>query len=181
MPVNCSSGCQCHYFRQRRANVLNCSSRGIANLNYLEIPEGTTWLIADSNEIDYLCPKSSVKNLAHISIQTSHINSICEDFFSKLVNEKTLTSLNLAHNNISRFSKYIQNINSLQEVYLAGNPIDCNCDMMWFAQWLNSTATPSGVRIVKDYKGIKCFGGEWDGVTVSDLDERAMGCIPFPA
>ena len=63
---------------------------------------------------------------------------------------------------------------------MVGNPIDCNCDMNWFSKWINSTTTPSGIRLVKDFRDVTCFGGERDGVPVYKLHEEMMGCLPLP-
>ena len=120
-----------------------------------------------------------MENIVHIDIQKSNIISICDECFSNLATEGDITYLNLAHNNIRTFSETLQTVHSLEEVYLAGNPINCNCDMIWFAEWINAT-TPSGVRIVKDYQDIKCSGGEWDDVLVYQVDGTKMGCLPFP-
>ena len=123
-PVNCSDGCHCYYFHQRQANVLNCSKSDTTNFNYLEIPPATTWLIAASNDISKLCFNSSLENIVHIDIQKSNIISICDECFSKLATEGNITYLNLAQNNITMFSETLQTVHSLEEVYLAGNPID---------------------------------------------------------
>ena len=69
---------------------------------------------------------------------------------------------NLANNDLKAFPKNL-NGTSFTKVYLAGNLIDCNCNMLWFAHWLNTTEPQSENRIVKDYKHVLCVcvgGGE---------------------
>ena len=39
---------------------------------------------------------------------------------------------------LKAFPKTLAETNFTQ-VYLAENPIDCNCQMLWFANWLNAT------------------------------------------
>ena len=46
--------------------------------------------------------------------------------------------LNLVNNKLKTLPKTL-NGTSFSQVYLAGNPIDCNCHMLWFAYWLNTT------------------------------------------
>ena len=85
--------------------------------------------------------------------------------------------LNLARNDLKVFPKSLNGTNFL-EVYMAGNPIDCNCQMLWFADWLNVTDPHSENRIVKDYKQVLCVGGKWNGTQVYKLSADQMGCIP---
>ena len=118
--------------------------------------------------------------MVHIDLNNSYITSICDDLFLKLGEAGNITYLNLAKNSIALPSKTLQNIKSLQEVYLAGNPIECNCDMIWFSKLVNSTTTAASMRIVKDYQDINCFGGEWNGIPVYQLDEKSDGMCTFP-
>ena len=67
-------------------------------------------------------------------------------------------------------------VTNLTQVYLAGNPIDCNCEMLWFANWLNATEPHSQNRIVQDYKQVVCVGGKWNGTQVYKLSSKQMGC-----
>ena len=64
--------------------------------------------------------------------------------------------VNLVNNDLKALPKTLGGTN-FSQVYLAGNPIDCNCEMLWFANWLN-TRNP---RIVQDYKQVLCAGGKW--------------------
>ena len=83
--------------------------------------------------------------------------------------------LNLANNNLKTFPKTFSGTN-LTQVYLAGNPVDCNCEMLWFANWLNVTEPHSENRIVKDYKQVVRTGGMWNGTQVYKLSAEQMGC-----
>ena len=184
-PIRCADICRCYCLPDGRVNVLNCSrvpTSGNIVLKSLMIPNETTWLVADSNNIGHSCWKSNddLPGVVHLDLHDSNIMSVCDDFLSKLAKANKITYLNLINNAIVHPSKIFQNMSSLQEVYLAGNPIDCNCDMIWFAKWVNYTTTCTGGRVVKDYQDIKCSGGEWDGKAVYKVDEKMMGCIPFP-
>ena len=92
--------------------------------------------------------------------------------------KKTATYLNLANNALNTFPHSL-NGTKIPEVYLEGNPIDCNCDMLWFDDWLNTTDPQSKSRIVKDYERVLCAGGKWNGTQVYKLNPVEMGCIPL--
>ena len=117
----------------------------------LQIPNETTWLIAKSNHIPYLSWSDNLDGIQHFEFQNSSIRKITDGFFSNIKVKETY--LNLANNNLKCFPKTL-NRTSFSEVYLAGSPIDCNCDMLSFAHWLNTTETQSQNRIVKDYKQV---------------------------
>ena len=163
---------------EKQANVLNCSATQTKTLNNLEIPEVTTWLIADSNNINHVCEKSDFENILHMDLHSSKIEHICDDTFQNLAQNDKIKYLNMAYNGITKFSKNIVHIKSLEEVYVTGNPIECNCDTFWFVNWLTNFTTPSGVRIVKDYMNVTCSRGKWNGTRVHKLDAVKMGCFP---
>ena len=114
--------------------------------------------------------------MEHINLAYSTISSIGPNFFSKLASLGKVRYFNLTGNKLRSFSQDIQQ-SGLFDIYLSGNPIDCNCDMFWFVQWLNTTKSPCGPRIVKDQHYVKCVGGEWDGEQVYKLTQEQMGCL----
>ena len=87
---------------------------------------------------------------------------------------KKTTFLNLANNDLKKFPKTLNGTN-FSQVYLAGNPIDCNCGMLWLTNWLNATDVR---RMVKDYDQVLCVGGRWNGTKVHKLSAVRMGCYP---
>ena len=116
--------------------------------------------------------------MEHINLESSSIYSIEPHFFSKLSTSTKINYLNLADNRLKGFNQDIRK-NNLSEVYLSGNDIACKCDMLWFADWLNTTELGSQNRIVKDYKNIRCVGGTWNGTHVYKLSKEQMGCFPI--
>ena len=116
------------------------------------------WLVAKSNHIPLLQRSESLKDIKHFDFQNSSVQYITEDFFSEIRTAKKFSFLNLANNDLKTFPKSLNGTN-FSEVYLAGNPIDCNCDMLWFAEFLNRTNPQSGDRIVKDYEKVLCTAG----------------------
>ena len=135
------------------------------------------WLIATSNHIPYLQWSKGLGAIQHFDLQNSRVWEIAHDFFSNLQSIKKTTLLNLANNDLKTLPKSLNGTN-FSQVYLAGNPIECNCDMLWFADWLNTTDPQSQNRIVKDYRQVLCVGGEWNRNQVYKLNAVEMGCIP---
>ena len=176
-PRRCSVICRCHNNSQLKANILNCSNTRITSLSDLYVPSETNWLISKNNKIKDLQWSDNLRGMTHIDLANSSIDSIGPNFFPKIVNLTKLSYLNLTHNKLKVFDKNISHLR-IPEIHLSGNPIECNCDMLWFAEWLNTTLYPAGSRIVKDYEDIKCVGGEWDGEQVYKLTRDIMGCLP---
>ena len=135
------------------------------------------WLVAEYNHIPNLQWSENLESIQHLDLRNSGVRNITDDFFSKIKSIKKATFLNLANNNLNVFPKSL-NGTSFSQVYLAGNPIDCNCQMLWFANWLNTTDPNSENRIVKDYNQVVCVGGKWNGTQVYKLNAEQMGCYP---
>ena len=113
----------------------------------------------------------NLDSIQHLDLGNSGVLHITEDFFSKIKSMEKTTFLNLANNELKALPKTL-NGTSFSQVYLAGNPIDCNCQMLWFADWLNTTEP----RIVQDYRKVLCNGGQWNGTQVYKLSAEQMGC-----
>ena len=159
------------------ANVLNCSQTNITSLGQLWIPNETMWLIAISNNISYLRWTENLHTIQHFDLQNSGVHHITDDFFSKIKSMNKAKFINLANNDLKAFPKTLD-LTHFSQAYLAGNPIDCNCEMLWFANWLNTTNPHSENRIVKDYEQVLCAGGKWNGNQVYKLSSELMGCDP---
>ena len=89
-----------------------------------------------------------MKDKEHFEIHSSKIFTICDEFFSKLNATGERKYLDIAKNNLKVISKSLKSDKQL-DVYLAGNPIECNCDTLWVTQWFNTTGG-TGHKIVKD-------------------------------
>ena len=176
-PLRCSNNCWCHYIFQQNVNVLNCSRTNITSLAELRIPNETLWLVAKSNVLSCLEWSENLDTIQHFDFQNSSVHHITNDFFSKIKTINKTKFLNLANNDLKAFPKTLGETN-IPQVYLAGNAIDCNCEMLWFADWLNTTEPHSENRTVKDYKQVVCAGGKWNGTQVYKLSAEQMGCQP---
>ena len=175
--MQCSDNCWCHYFFKEKANVLNCSHTNITSLTQLPIPNETMWLVAKCNHITNLQWSENLDSIQHLDLGNSGVRNITDYFFSKIKSVEKTTFLNLSNNYLKSFPTALNGTN-FSQVYLAGNPIDCNCQMLWFADWLNTTDPHSENRIVKDYDQVVCTGGKWNGTQVYKLSAEQMGCYP---
>ena len=180
-PISCSQSCRCYNNSQLKGNNLNCTNTGIKSLSDIYVPKDINWIIAKHNKISHLEWSQYLYQMNHINLANSNIHSIDSNFFSKLANFTNLRYLNLADNKMKVFNKNISHLR-IPEIHLSGNPIECNCDMFWFAEWLNATVyhntSVTGPRIVRDYEDIRCVGGEWNGFQVNKLSKEQMYCFP---
>ena len=150
-------------------DVINFESNafwGLFSLEYLDlghmhlrlIPEGTfkdlkslQTLKLDNNWIEYV-NFEMVKNLiklSHFNIENNYIQHLGMNVFS---NNPFLASLNLARNHLVSFnsSAFEDVISTLEEIDVSGNPIVCNCNLKWLAEWLSGP-----IEIIHE-KGIIC-------------------------
>ena len=133
------------------------------------------WLVAKSSHIPYLQWSNKLDAIQHFDLQNSGIRNITAKFFSQMKTMTKTAFLNLADNNLKAFPKTL-NATNFSKVYLAGNPIDCNCHMLWFSYWLNKTNCQSNGRIVKDFERVVCEGGMWNKLQVYKLSVEQMEC-----
>ena len=61
-------------------------------------------------------------------------------------------------------------------MYIAGNPITCDCNMLWLISWMNKFSS-DGARIVRDYENVKCSNTS-TGKLIYKLTAVEMGCFP---
>lgn len=83
------------------------------------------------------------------------------------------TNTLIATNNKIQKLPQTQTQKKFDEIYLSGNPFDCNCQMTWMITWLNNQS-----GIVKDYRQIKCGNGRFKDIPVHVLTDVALGCFP---
>ena len=184
-PVLCGDSCLCQYNMIHRANMFNCSGPQHVTLPQT-VPEYTNWITFTDALIGRLCSSYNyLTNLAstvtHLNLQSSNIESICPKTLDGILEYSNIKSLNLARNNLTQiphiFNKVARN---LKRLWIGGNPINCECDMLWLASWINNTRE-SGQRLVQDYQDVICTGGKVDGTPVYQLSSVAMGCYPKKA
>ncbi len=124
-------------------------------------------------------------SISYFTLSFSNLTHICNDFIESLMNSK-LRQLDLRNNRIKQFStshsQAKKGVITLSKLWLGGNPVECGCDMVWMTAWLAwlaNTTSPSGHRLVQDYKNLICASGTEIGTPVYKLDEIKMKCYPM--
>ncbi len=147
------------------------------------VPDLTQWINFRNTNMTNLCgvynylkgPKSDITVL---NFDASKIDLLCQDALEEILNNSNIQSLILSKNRLRRIPNVFNfTMGKLQKLCLGGNPIRCDCSMLWLIPWLNSTRV-TGKRLVQDYKDVICTGGLWDGTPVYNLDKVKMGCYP---
>ncbi len=126
----------------------------------------------------YLAPGKN--SISHLSIEDTNLFHICEDMLSRIISSNSLKSISFRNNKLRRLSakwKTMEN-NVLESLYIAGNPVECKCEMLWMANWLENTTSSKGMRLVPDYKDVICASGAEIGKPVYMVDPITMGCYP---
>ena len=89
----------------------------------------------------------------------------------------TLAELDISFNLIPALKEdNLYYLNNLNELHLNGNPFICNCDLLWFRKWIDSTS----VRM-PDKKFYSCHGPDkWRDKSLIDFTEEKINCTTIP-
>ncbi len=182
-PVLCEELCTCHYNHLNRANVFTCSGSKRTTLPSYA-PMYTNWIEVTNSNLGKICGvypylQSGAINITGLNLKESNVFKICMDTLDSILLTSHLKWVNLAQNNLTRISEKLQSrSNHLERLWLAGNPIQCDCDMTWMIDWVGNATTPSGGRLVQDYQDVMCGPGLQAGTPIWKLDRVKMGCFP---
>ena len=143
----------------------------------------TDWLVMENNDVRTVVDENGtpnyLDNITYLDLRNNTIKDLADVFWDRLQNVSIrLIWLNLADNNLARIPRRIQEARSLQKLWLGGNPVHCSCDMTWMIRWLENFTTPSGEKIVVDYREVTCHSGSMKGRAIYTLNEIDMGCYP---
>ncbi len=105
----------------------------------------------------------------------SEITSQSIEAMSKV---RTIKVVNISNNLISKVSKEIQILSDLEEIWMSGNPIHCDCEIIWMITWLNALSNSTNNNLIKDNRDVKCSNGKLKGVPVMFLSDVLLGCFP---
>ena len=171
-PVPCLNNCRCYYSQDFRVNVYDCSQ---GNGFPASVPKNTDWLLCSNSRIHSLPDNISyLQNITKMNVSSNDLHTIPQNTLTGLVNSGELKMLDISNNAFSSLPKELQHSENLKVVYIANNPINCNCDMLWLISWMNKFL-PDGTRIVRDYEKAKCSN---TGKLIYKLTAVEMGCFP---
>ena len=90
---------------------------------------------------------------------------------------KNIAKLDLSYNLISILTENnLQNLNDLQQLYLKGNPFICNCDLLWFRDWIDRTSIN-----LPDKESYTCHGPEaWRDKSLLEFTKDKINCTMIP-
>ena len=125
------------------------------------VSKNTEWLLADGIHLTHLCQYHNYfGKLTVLSLKKNKLVRICKSFADKLTNDTD------------------SKLNQMGEIWLSGNPFDCDCEMIWMTDWLNTFTSASGEHIMADFRNLTCEAGSMKGTPIYELNEVLMGCFP---
>ncbi len=134
---------------------MDCSHKNMTNLPAQMLPK-TEHLIMTGNNLQTLQNVDpSLRTLNKFSLQNSNIRFISDEALT-IFTFKT-DELNLSGNKLKQVSRKLHGTLNGTKLWLADNPFECNCDMMWMADWLQNAS-----NVIDRYK-IQCADGKWKG------------------
>ena len=113
---------------------MDVSFNKIAQLGPHNIPDSIESLLVNDNKISQIVPYTFFKKTKLIKV------------------DLTVNALQTIDRNALRLSS---DVRQLPDFYLTGNPIECDCEMVWFKS-INSGSTLQNYPIVKDIESIYC-------------------------
>ncbi len=162
---------------------MTCEDSKISSLP-MNVPPFTDWIKIKKMDIGEFCTVnpylSSEKGIiSYLNIESSNIFSICDDTLKSVLHSRRLKKISFANNNLTSISKmWKTDSDHLERLWLGGNPIDCNCDMLWAMDWLENATGASGHRLVQDYQNVICATGPEAGTPVYKINRVKMECYP---
>ncbi|XP_044732103.1 protein slit-like [Chrysoperla carnea] len=163
-----------------------------ANLQYLRLGDNNLHQI----------PTTALRRLhrlRHLDLRSNNITVIAEDAFSGygdsitflnlqkndikqlpplgFENLNSLETLNLQNNKIQHIPEEIMEpiVDTLRVVDIMDNPLICDCELVWYADWLKSLRGKDDEMMQK--KRIVCTMGEHREYDLQNLPLDVMGCV----
>ncbi|XP_067937916.1 slit homolog 2 protein-like isoform X2 [Watersipora subatra] len=137
-PSVCPRGCTC------RETEVRCSGLGLSQIP-ANIPPETTELDLSNNRLQHIASHqfSNLTRLTTLILSYNDIKCMQEDSFSNL---KQLKRLNLYSNDLSTipFNSF-KDLDSLVNIVLGENPLWCDCNLKWLADWIKEDYKENGV------------------------------------
>lgn len=117
---------------------LNLESNGISNVDFLEHVSATDISLSNNpiGNVDF-SNYTSLRSVRFLYMANTGFNVILSKYFEGM---NKLSELHLAGNNITRIPEKAKSLFSrLQSISLENNKLHCNCELLWFKDWLQKT------------------------------------------
>ena len=86
-------------------------------------------------------PESTFQNLSNLRFVSVADNQLSKWHASLFTNQTKLKTLVLSGNRLTKVHRYnLQMLTSLEELDISGNTFVCNCELLWFTNWIRTGA-----------------------------------------
>ena len=135
--------------------MFDCTNKGLTRLPN-DVQLGTDWVILTGNNLGQISMATwYLINVTYIDLSFSNITAISDEVMSELVKNKKY--LSIARNSLKYVPRAIEGAGNSTELWIGGNPYECNCGMLWMRDWLVSTTA------VRDRDDAMCNTGNMKG------------------
>ena len=118
--------------------------------------DDTDWLLLSGNNLGSLNKAPDyLENMTMLNLSSSNITDIDQKVVEVIT--KNIKHLDISRNILKRLPQEITNMNSTGELWISGNPYECNCYMLWMKDWLMGTGN------VMDMEKVTCLTGKTKG------------------
>ncbi len=159
LPLPCLSVCFCLYSVVHEANTMNCSHSNMTKLPAKVLPRTELLIMTGNNLQESTDVKLDLIGVNHIDLRGNHIQKISDNLFKEVF--LIADTVKLSDNYLRQLPSFLQQTKIAATLWLGNNPFDCNCNMMWMKDWLQSTTN------VMDKENITCGYGSLKGLSVS--------------
>ena len=143
-----------------------------------QVPNMTNWLTIRGGNIQRLCEYFAYFNeILKLNVSGNGIRGICESVMDSIIHADSIKLIDLSSNGITHLPKTFRH-GHFERIWLSGNEFECNCDMLWMANWLANTTSPSGGHLIQDYNKVTCNNNKYKGMPISALNATYMNCLP---
>ncbi len=155
LPLPCLNGCHCYCSADDEANTVNCSFNNMTQLPNF-VPPRTEQLVMTGNNLNRMdFPNQNLSTIKMLDLDNNSIRSFDEESLEALLLSNI--SVKLSDNKIRQIPQILGTTDLHGKIWLAGNPYECNCDMMWMRDWLQNATN------VMDRDHITCGPGRYEG------------------
>ncbi len=134
---------------------MNCSYNNMTKLPSNILPGSEQLILTGNNLVSLESLDDKFVGVTKFNFRGCNIKHL-SDKAAKILLLNTV-DLKLSKNKLKQIPKVFQTVKSQTKVWLAENPLECHCDMMWMREWLQNDTN------VMDKENITCALGKWKG------------------